>query len=93
MINLLQNSGIATGASVLIARAGHYAWRTEGTFGGTTVTLEYLTNDGVMWSGLDGLSATALGEQVVLIEEDTYVRAKVTGGTTPNITSNLRFIA
>lgn len=93
MINLLQNSGIATGPAVLIQRAGHYAWRTEGSFGGTTVTLEYLTNDGVTWAGLDGLSATALGEQAILIEEDTYVRGKVTGGTTPSITSNLRFIA
>lgn len=90
---LLDNEA-ASGTAVVV-RGGGYVWRVEGTFGGTTVTLQkrdYADANWVTMTDIYGASCslTAAGEFNVIVGNGTKVRATVSGGAPSALYSQLR---
>lgn len=89
-IILLQNKA-ATGKLFLVETPGAYRWTVDGTFGGTTASLEFLDSDGVTWISADTLESP--GALPVFIEAGTSVRTALTGGSGMNLSSYLDLLA
>lgn len=75
----------ATGTAAVWEKSGVdltvHVW---GTFGGGTVTIEG-SHDGTNYTALTGMSFTAAGIKTVTLPPQSYVRAVLTGATTPSI--------
>ena len=84
MADLLLNSAVAAGAGEWKARAaGIYAVVADGTWGGTTLTLEYKGPKGNAIA-ITGVSISANGLVTVTLPAGQY-RAVLTGGAAMNL--------
>jgi len=89
-IPLIRNKGV-TGPLTLVENPGIYHWITDGVFGGTTVSLDYLSFDGVTWTSVR--TCTSALTIPVFIEAGCSVRASLSGGSGPNLFSRLELLA
>ena len=81
MADLLLSNSSATGNGAWKARqAGLYTISVDGTFGGTTVTIEKKSPDGSSGIAIASVSFTAEGMINVEVPSGSY-RAVMTGGT------------
>jgi hypothetical protein len=77
------------GASTGPVTGGSYLFTGDGTFGGGTLKLQRLAQDGATWVDIAGASMTAVGSVGVVIGQGAMVRAVLTGATSPNLYANL----
>lgn len=85
---LLQDAD-ADGEPVENIVAGNYLFGVAGTFGGATVSLQYLGPDGETYIDLPDTELTAAGALEVRIGANATVKAVVTGGAPSGLYSNL----
>ena len=80
-----------TGAATSALTGGTYLWQYQGTFGGTTLTLESLGPDGSTYQTV--ATATAAGQTPILVGQGDILRVTVTGGTPSALYSALRRVS
>jgi hypothetical protein len=85
--DILLTNAAATGSAVPI-KGGTYVWGVEGTFGGTTATLQ-LANANGTFVNFPNASLTANGFAVVSLPVNGSVRVALTSGTPSAMFSNL----
>lgn len=89
----LLSAASATGSGVIVAHGGDYVFLVAGTFGGTSVGLQILGPDGVTWISIEdsagAIAVTSAKAVYMTLPAGTY-RATITGGTSPEISAELR---
>lgn len=95
-INLtLLSAAAATGTPLTLQKGGDFCFAVNGTFGGTTVSLQMLGPDNLNYITIKdtagAIAITAADAVVVSIPAGTY-RATITGGTGVSVSAFLRSI-
>lgn len=85
--DILLTNASATGSAVAI-KGGTYVWGCEGTFGGTTATLQLACSNG-SFVNFPNATLSANGFVVVQLPVNGSVRVALTGGTPSAMFSNL----
>lgn len=86
-IQLLSGAS-ATGASNQY-QGGRSFFAVSGTFGGATVSLQFLGPDGTTWLDTPGTALTAPGAAACDLPTQANVRAGVTGGTPSGLSARV----
>jgi hypothetical protein len=86
----LLNDADATGDPVGPIVANPYIWTVNGTFGGTTVKLQYLGPDGSTYIDVAGATLSANGSVFIdHVGAGAIIKAVVTGGSPSGLYSSL----
>lgn len=80
LVTLLSNAS-TTGSAKGPIVGGRYVFSVVGTFGGTTVQLQFLGPDNTTWISLASGSFTAAGAVAVDVPNGAAFRVTVTGGS------------
>lgn len=86
-VTLLSNAS-ATGDPTDPLTGGTYLWQYQGTFSGATLTLQSLGPDGSTYQTVT--TATAAGQQSILVGQGDILRVSISGGPPSGIYSIVR---
>ena len=86
-IKLLNNASV-TGSALKVS-GGRYIWACDGTFGGDTLQLQFLSPDLTSFIDVVGASMTAEGAMEVLVANGSTMKVTVTGGGASALFSTL----